>query len=76
MASYPDGEGGWVGSGEWYDVTESSPPPGLLVQVPNNEGAILRRRGWLWFLPDDSMYVYYTPTQWRPNPLDSAEGSR
>jgi hypothetical protein len=20
----------------------------------------------LWFLPDGSMYVYYTPTHWRP----------
>lgn len=20
----------------------------------------------LWFFPDDSMYVYYTPTHWRP----------
>lgn len=25
----------------------------------------LKRRGNLWFLPDDSMYVYYTPTHWR-----------
>jgi len=25
----------------------------------------LRRRGSLWFFPDMSMYVYYTPTHWR-----------
>ena len=25
----------------------------------------LKRRGALWFMPDDSMYVYYTPTHWR-----------
>lgn len=26
---------------------------------------LLKRQGRLWFLPDDSMYVYYTPTHWR-----------
>lgn len=26
----------------------------------------LKRRGRLWWLSDDSMYVYYTPTHWRP----------
>ncbi len=25
----------------------------------------LKRRGRLWFFPDGSMYVYYTPTHWR-----------
>lgn len=25
----------------------------------------LKRRGSLWYFPDDSMYVYYTPTHWR-----------
>ena len=25
----------------------------------------LRREGALWWLPDGSMYVYYTPTHWR-----------
>lgn len=25
----------------------------------------LKRRGNLWFFPDDSMYVYYHPTHWR-----------
>ena len=29
-----------------------------------NEEA-LKRRGSLWFVPDGSMYVYYTPTHWR-----------
>lgn len=25
------------------------------------------KRGWgLWFMPDGHMYVYYTPTHWRP----------
>jgi hypothetical protein len=26
----------------------------------------LKRRGNLWFFPDDSVYVYYTPTHWAP----------
>jgi hypothetical protein len=26
----------------------------------------LKRIGNLWFVPDGSMYVYYTPTHWRP----------
>lgn len=26
----------------------------------------LKRRGRLWFFPDESMYVYYQPTHWRP----------
>lgn len=25
----------------------------------------LKRRGKLWFTPDETMYVYYTPTHWR-----------
>lgn len=31
--------------------------------------AELKRRGNIWFFPDSSMYVYYTPTHWaRPQP--------
>lgn len=26
----------------------------------------LRRQGRLWWMPDGSMYVYYTPTHWAP----------
>jgi hypothetical protein len=52
----------------WYSVAHEPPPEGLVVQVQNNGGALLKRRGNLWFLPDDSMYVYYTPEFWRPAP--------
>lgn len=35
---------------------------------------VLVRQGRLWFLPDGSMYVYYTPTHWnapdKPHPGD------
>lgn len=27
----------------------------------------LKRDGNLWFFPDGSMYVYYTPTHWKTN---------
>lgn len=34
----------------------------------------LKRRGGLWWMPDDSMYVYYTPTHWRrPSSQTSGE---
>lgn len=50
----------------YMPVTEEFPPRNVLVQVPNNEGARLIRRGNLWYVPDGSMYVYYVPTEWRP----------
>ena len=53
----------------WVPVTFDSPRPGVVVEVQNNGGALLKRHregGSLWFLPDGSMYVYYTPTYWRP----------
>lgn len=50
----------------WHDTApDDLPPEGALVEVPNNGGAKLRRKGGLWFLPDYSMYVYYTPKYWR-----------
>jgi hypothetical protein len=30
----------------------------------------LKRRGNLWWFPDDSMYCYYRPTHWRPITAD------
>ena len=50
-------------------------PEGVVVRTKiddangvRNEGE-LKRRGRLWFLPDGSMYVYYTPTHfWEPHP--------
>lgn len=36
-------------------------------QGPRNEQK-LKRQGNLWFFPDGSMYVYYTPTHWKPSP--------
>jgi len=57
---------------DWISVKHLLPPEGEIVatkiddrQGRRNEGK-LKRQGWLWFLPDGSMYVYYTPTHWRP----------
>jgi len=35
---------------------------------PRNESKLKRggANGRLWFTADDRMYVYYTPTHWRP----------
>lgn len=49
----------------WRSVANEPPPEGLVVQVMNNGGAHLVRDGGLWFFPDRSMYVYYTPKFWR-----------
>lgn len=65
---------------EWRSTVTGQPSDGLIVEtkIDDDKGcrneARLKRRGRLWFFPDDSMYVYYTPTHWRlpltqgPNP--------
>jgi hypothetical protein len=48
-----------------------SAPDGVEVEtmISDTNGqrnvAPLIRQGRLWFIPDKSMYVYYTPTHWR-----------
>lgn len=59
----------------WHSVRTDPPPEGLEVIVMNNDGAHLVRKGNLWFLPDMSMYVYYTPEYWRPI-TDAPKGIR
>lgn len=54
----------------WISCRESLPPERAVVKtkIDNGKGCRneteLKRRGNLWFFPDDSMYVYYTPTHW------------
>lgn len=56
---------------EWNSASLSLPPEGLVVEtkIEDDMGArnmqSLKRIGRLWFYPDGSMYVYYTPTHWR-----------
>lgn len=52
----------------WKDVAKE-PPPGNTVVDTFSPGGLqqeLQRIGRLWFFPDGSMYVYYTPQYWRP----------
>lgn len=61
---------------EWRTI--DSAPDGVVVETKiddrNGERNIARLRKYqrsaetrpLWFLADGSMYVYYTPTHWRP----------
>jgi hypothetical protein len=56
----------------WINVADQLPPNGGLVEtkIHDWEGERnkqpLRRKGRLWLVSDGSMYVYYTPTHWRP----------
>lgn len=56
---------------DWIFCVSELPPDGEVVDTKiddqdglRNEGK-LKRQGRLWFFPDGSMYVYYTPTHWR-----------
>lgn len=55
----------------WNKVSEKLPPEGLVVdtKIDDEKGVRnetrLYRQGRLWFFPDGSMYVYYTPTHWK-----------
>jgi len=58
---------------EQWKRTDTDPPPNgvaVLTKIDDAAGVrneqVLRRRENLWFFPDDSMYVYYTPTHWKP----------
>jgi hypothetical protein len=53
----------------WWPI--DSAPEGVVVNTKisdiggdRNEQK-LKRSGRLWFFPDGSMYVYYTPTHWQ-----------
>lgn len=56
---------------EWINVSYKLPPEESAVETKIDDGRgcrnlqKLKRRGQLWFFPDGSMYVYYTPTHWR-----------
>lgn len=55
----------------WKKIKDVLPPEGEIVNTRiDDENGIrneqkLKRQGNLWFLPDGSMYVYYTPTDWK-----------
>ncbi len=56
---------------DWMPMTVAIPTDGVVVETkiddakgPRNEQKLVKQ-GRLWFFPDRSMYVYYTPTHWR-----------
>jgi hypothetical protein len=55
----------------WTRVVDAVPPDDEVVETKIDDDSYVRnvtplkRRGRLWFFPDDSMYVYYQPTHWR-----------
>jgi hypothetical protein len=55
----------------WTRLIDKEPPMGVAVdtKIDDAKGVRneqqLKRNGALWFFPDGSMYVYYTPTHWR-----------
>lgn len=57
-------------SADWQPT--STAPEGVVVMTAIHDADGLRnvqrlkRNGQLWWTPDGRMYVYYTPTLWRP----------
>lgn len=55
----------------YIPCTKQLPPNGKVVDTLICDGhgvrneQKLKRKDNLWFLPDGSMYVYYSPTHWR-----------
>lgn len=51
----------------WIRTEVALPDEGVVVDTisPRGIGSPLKRSGRLWFFPDGSMYVYYTPEFWR-----------
>lgn len=55
----------------WVPTRIELPPENIVVDTkiddeagPRNETPLIRK-GRVWFHPDMSMYVYYTPTHWK-----------
>lgn len=62
----------WIEYG-WISLSDKQPADGEVVDtciiegdyVPITNEQTLKKSGPLWFFPDSSMYVYYTPTHWK-----------
>ena len=54
----------------WLDAESAPEGEDVETAIIDDDGArmvqTLTRRGRLWFVPSGAMYVYYTPTHWRP----------
>lgn len=56
----------------WIEISKRLPKEGKVIETKIDDEKYgerniqkLVRQGNLWFLPDMSVYVYYTPTHWR-----------
>lgn len=55
----------------WTYVLDAMPPDDEVVETKIDDGrgvrnvTTLKRMNGLWWFPDGSMYVYYSPTHWR-----------
>ena len=55
----------------WAAISEAQPIENHIVETKIDDAqgvrsqTALKRIGRMWFVPDGSMYVYYTPTHWR-----------
>ncbi len=55
---------------DWKKCADRLPPIDLVIMTKIDDGNGIRDvqelkfNGRLWFIPDGSMYVYYTPTHW------------
>lgn len=51
----------------WTPTTRALPTTDTPVETitPGGDQRTLRYHSGLWWLPDGSMYVYFTPTHWR-----------
>lgn len=58
----------------WWPISQTLPTDGVVVNTKISDIGgdrniqKLKRSGRLWFFPDGSMYVYYTPTHWQEAP--------
>lgn len=54
----------------WQQIETAPEGEEVMTKIHDKDGKrnqqILIRQGRLWFFPDFSMYVYYTPTHWAP----------
>ncbi|NML34881.1 hypothetical protein [Paraburkholderia antibiotica] len=55
---------------EWQSISTAPEGAEIMTKIDDAAGTrnaqTLIRRGRLWFVPGEWMYVYYTPTHWKP----------
>ena len=59
-------------SRDWTMTEKCRPTNGEVVETMDSGGHVqdLKRENNLWWFPDGSMYVYYTPKAWRRKESD------